>query len=206
MRMLLKVLGGVLGATVLAAGVAAAGPLHDAARKGDLETVKQLIAGGTSVNDRDASGETALMAAALAGQTNMVERLITVFRADPMARNDRGMTPLHAAAMSGDLMSVEYVAFRGNADKDDQENKFGVTPLIVAAEENNGLAVVYLLSYGADIEKVERHGYSALTRAGYKGHDNIVAILLRAGAICQEIDPLWKADCLARKAALGIKR
>ncbi len=64
--------------------------------------------------------------------------------------------------------------------------------------------LAYLIVAGADLEITERHGYTALTRAGYHGHDEVIALLLRAGAACQEIDPLWLKDCTARKAALGL--
>ncbi len=192
----------ILAVCLMAPGVALAGPLHDAARAGDLPLVEKLIAEGVPVDDRDDLGETPLMAAALAGQTLIVEKLAARYHADVTARNDRGMTALHAAAFNGDLMSVEYIVYRGGADMDDAQSKFGVTPLIVAAEENNGMVLAYLVSYGADKEITERHGYTALTRAGYHGHDEIITMLLTAGAACQEIDPIWFKECSARKAAL----
>lgn len=42
-----------------------AGPLHDAARKGDLEEVKQLIVLGAAVNAKDEFDYTALHAAVM---------------------------------------------------------------------------------------------------------------------------------------------
>lgn len=188
-------------ATLLMAGAAAAGPLHDAARAGDVSLVKQL-ATGSSIDERDGTGETPLLAAALAGQDEIVDLLLTL-GADARLANDRGMSPLHAAAFAGDLEAVKRLQAAG-ADIGAADNKFGVTPLIVAAEENHGDVATYLIEAGADMEITERHGYTALTRAGYHDHGDMIALLLKAGAKCQEIDPLWLKACSAKKTELGL--
>jgi uncharacterized protein len=186
-----------------------AGPLHDVARAGDEVAIQKLLDAGTDINERDETGETALMAAALAAEDLWATMDYLLQRkADFRIRNDRGMTALHTAAFSGNANAVAYFVGEGplNApiDINDHENKFGVTPLIVAAEENHGNIVASLITLGADLEITERHGYSALTRASYHGHDEVITMLLRAGAACQEIDPIWFKDCTARKAALGL--
>ena len=86
----------------IAAGMAIAGPLHDAAREGDADRISQLLAQGADVNNRDENRETPLMDAALAGKTDVAVVLIEA-KADIEARNDRGFTALHAAAYSGSL-------------------------------------------------------------------------------------------------------
>jgi ankyrin repeat protein len=188
----------------LAPGQTSAGPLHDAARAGDAALVEKLLDSGAGINEVDETGETPLVSAALAGETGIVDLLLR-HQADHEARNDRGMTVLHAAAFAGEADMVAYfVGGTMSLPINDQDNKFGVTPLIVAAEENRVEVVNYLIASGADLEITERHGYTALTRAGYHGHDAIITTLLKAGAACQEIDPLWLKDCTARKAALGL--
>jgi ankyrin repeat protein len=191
----------------LSAGGAAAGPLHDAASSGDEALVIRLLEGGADINEQNATGETALILAALGGHTKVVDELL-MRNADATLRNDRGMTALHAAAFFGEPEEVSLLTgdakFSSRLDLDDAENKFGVTPLIVAAEENHANVVAHLATLGADLEKTERHGYTALTRAAYHGHDEVVTILLRLGAVCQEIDPGWHEECLKRKAALGL--
>jgi ankyrin repeat protein len=185
---------------------AIAGPLHDAARAGDRDLVAKLLKGGADINAQDETGETALFAGALAGESKIVDMLL-VFGADASIRNDRGMTAVHAAAWGGVPEAVSVLVgdakFSARIDLDDHDNKFGVTPLIIAVEENHGLLVAHLIGLGADLEITERHGYTALTRAAYKGHEEIITMLLRSGAQCQEIDPAWFKDCSARKAALG---
>ena len=196
-------------AVMLSAGAAIAGPLHDAVRAGDTALILKLLDGGANVNEQDESGETPLIAAALTGSWVVLDLLIQN-KADVSIRNDRGMTALHAAAMAGSAEAVAIFLGEGGVgpmagvDINDHDNKFGVTPLIVAAEEDHGNIVAYLMTYGADIEITERHGYTALTRASYHGHDEVVTLLLRMGAVCQEIDPGWKVECEKRKAAMGL--
>ena len=79
---------------------ALAGPLHEAARKGEVQSVVRLLDNGSGVDERDETGETALFAATLAKKPDVVVLLLTR-KADINARNNRGMTPLHAAAYSG---------------------------------------------------------------------------------------------------------
>jgi ankyrin repeat protein len=194
-------------ALALAPTLALAGPLHDAARAGDEMLIQKLLDGGASIDDLDETGETPLISAALAGQTTTVDLLLRR-QADAKLRNDRGMTVLHAAAFAGDDTAVAELIGGGAAkaaiDINDHENKFGVTPLIAAAEENHPGVVAYLILAGADLEITERHGYTALSRAGYHGNNEVIALLLKAGAACQEADPFWLKDCTARKAALGL--
>jgi ankyrin repeat protein len=185
-----------------------AGPLHDAAREGDRALLAQLLRDGANIDEQDETGETALFAAALAAEPKVIDQLM-VAGADAAIRNDRGMSSLHAAAFGGDAEAVHLLLGEGpfakRVDVNDADNKFGVTPLIVAAEENEGDIVAYLITVGADKEIAERHGYTALTRAAYHGHDQIVTILLRSGAKCQEIDPVWFAECAKRRTAMGLK-
>jgi ankyrin repeat protein len=187
--------------------MALAGPLHDAARTGDRSLLAQLLTDAANIDEQDETGETALFAAALAAQPKIVDQLL-VAGADASIRNDRGMTALHAAAFGGDSEAVSLLIgdakFSSRIDIDEHTNKFGVTALIVAAEENEGDVLAHLITLGADKEIAERHGYTALTRAAYHGHEQIITILLRSGAACQEIDPAWKAECDKRRAALGL--
>ena len=174
----------------LAPTVAVAQPLHEAARTGEAFTV-HLILNPAVTRMCGTTGETPLMFAAIAGQKETLNQLLAR-GADPMARNDRGMLAIHAAAFSGNTDVVSILLGKGAlpvgdvSTLDDADNKFGVTPLIVAAEENQYRIVNYLIDAGADLEITERHGHTALTRAGYHGHDEVIAMLLKAGAGCRE--------------------
>lgn len=203
---LLSIVALIFAVTPAVAPPVIAGPLHDAARAGDGAAIAQLLRDGADIDEQDETGETALFAAALMGDAKIIDQLM-IAGADAAIRNDRGMTALHAAAAGGDAEAVSVLVgdakLSARIDIDDHDNKFGVTALIVAAEENEGDIVAHLIGLGADKEITERHGYTALTRAAYHGHDQIVTILLRTGAACQEIDPVWKLECDKRRAALG---
>ncbi len=60
----------------------------------------------------------------------------------------------------------------------------GVTPLMVAGEENNVALAEFLLAKGADVGHVEVHGYAPITRAIWKGNFDIVRLFKRHGVTC----------------------
>jgi ankyrin repeat protein len=168
---------------LIASDAAHAGALFDAAKKGDLAAVEKLLAEGADVDERGRNAETPLMAAALAGKVAVAELLIAR-GADVMARNAGGFTPLHAATYSGSKEVVRLLLDNG-AVLDDAANSAGVTPLLVAAEENDLAIVELLIAEGAELNVRERHGYTPLSRATFKGHTGVMALLKRHGATCQ---------------------
>jgi ankyrin repeat protein len=177
---------------------ASAGPLHDAARAGDVAQVGALIGEGAAIDAQSARGETPLSLAILAEQGEVVELLIEKGAAID-ARNAGGFTPLHAAAYAGDAALAELLIDHG-ADIDDRENKAGVTPLFPAVEEDHLAVAELLVARGADLGLKERHGYTPLTRGLFKGRKDIVSLLRAHGAECQGPDVLGEAlhqACLA---------
>src|SRR5918994_894926 len=85
---------------VFIAGIplAFAGPLHNAARDGDLEKARTLIGEGAAIDARSDRGETPLIVAILAGNDAVAELLIEKV-AGVMATNQGGFTPLHRALL-----------------------------------------------------------------------------------------------------------
>jgi hypothetical protein len=72
-------------------------PLHAAADRGDVETLKRLLANpSTPVDAPDATGRTALLHAVLAQQAGAV-RLLLAAGADPARADQAGLTPREAA-------------------------------------------------------------------------------------------------------------
>ena len=74
--------------------------IHDAARKGNIDVVKQHLAAGTDVNIKDDVGDTPLPWAAYGYHKEIVELLIEN-GADVNAKNDLGNTPLYMAPLCG---------------------------------------------------------------------------------------------------------
>jgi len=180
----------------LSVAAAMARPIHDAARSGDEVALKALLDGGAAIDEKNSSGETALVVACLAGQPEAVALLIKR-GADVVARNNRGMTALHGASYAGCADCARELLVAG-ASPGDAENRFKVTPSIVAAEENHPDILAMLLAAGADPEATERHGYTALTRAGFKARKETIAFLLARGGRCQpaKVAGLWSGECL----------
>jgi ankyrin repeat protein len=160
-----------------------AGPLHDAARAGDLEKVRALIDEGAAIDEPSSRGETPLILATLAGQKEVIELLIEKGAAID-GRNAGGFTPLHAAAYAGDAAIAELLLAKG-ADVNDAQNKAGVTPLFPAIEEDHKEVAELLITQGADLGSKEKAGYTALTRALFKGQGDMVILLRAHGAECQ---------------------
>jgi hypothetical protein len=82
------------------AGAAANSPLISAAESGNLERVDQLLRSGTSIEQTDARGRTALLVATLRGDVSMVRRLLAAGARADVADED-GDTPLAAARRQG---------------------------------------------------------------------------------------------------------
>ena len=130
MRGLLTLLVLAFAATPVAAGDV----LFDAVAAGNETAVEQALANGADVDARARDQATPLISAALGNQTAIAELLLNK-GASVMARNSGGFTPLHAAAYSGSLAIAKLLLGKG-AVLDDAANKAGVTPLMVAGEEN----------------------------------------------------------------------
>ncbi|TIP25052.1 MAG: ankyrin repeat domain-containing protein [Mesorhizobium sp.] len=180
----------------LTATAAMAGPLHDAAQSGDETALKALLDGGAAIDEKNPTGETALVVACLASRPEAVAFLIKR-GADVVARNNRGMTALHGASYAGCAECVRQLLVAGAAPSD-AENRFKTTPFIVAAEENHPDILAMLLAAGADSEETERHGFTALTRAGFKARKETIAFLLARGGRCQpaKVAGGWSGECL----------
>lgn len=76
--------------------------LVEAARYGDIDEVRELLAQGLHFNSQDTQGRTALHMAAANGHMDVVQYLIS-HGADVNIENDEKNTPLHWAALNGEI-------------------------------------------------------------------------------------------------------
>ena len=121
-------------AAVLLVGCGPSEPLdisiHDAARIGRIDAVKQHLAAGTDVNAKDVVGMTPLHRATYQGYKEIAELLIAK-GADVNAKGGvNGGTPLHWAAEEGHKETAELLIAKG-ADVNAKEED-GYTPLDAA--------------------------------------------------------------------------
>lgn len=98
-----------------AAGYDAQGglPLHRAAWRGDVATVRQLLAGGAATTDRDIDGDLPIHCAVLGGHLPTIKTLLA--RDAPFAHHFTdagGRTAVHLAAARGDVAALDAIAAR----------------------------------------------------------------------------------------------
>lgn len=111
--------------------------------------------------------------------------------------------PLHKACAGSKPGHLACVKLLLNADADVHAlNKWRETPLLTAANHGQSGAVQALLAADADPCKCTDTGWSPLSIAAYKGHDEVVRLLLEDGAPTEEEDPTLSA--LLQAATKGL--
>ncbi|MGD8840595.1 MAG: ankyrin repeat domain-containing protein, partial [Gammaproteobacteria bacterium] len=159
------------------AGMSRAGDLQDMIRSADTAALREALASGI---DTDALGQ-ALHVAVLMEDLEAI-RLLYEHGADLEAPNRiGGAHPLHVAADIG-LPPVINLLIDLGAELDARDD-LGRTPLIQAAIAGNSGAVEVLLAAGADADAAEtRRGTTALHLAAFRGHREVIDVLLTYGA------------------------
>ncbi len=155
-------------------------PLIEAAKKGDVATVRVLLAQHTDADTPSYDGSTALMWAARVGNREEVDVLLKA-GANAKAANRYGVTPLTLAATNGNAAILKRLLEAGA--NPNTALAAGETVLMTAARTGNVEAVQVLLSHGADPNtREEWRGQTALMWAAAEGHADVVKVLLKAGA------------------------
>jgi ankyrin repeat protein len=86
--------------------------LHDCAKSGNLERIRQLVEGGANIEETNNDGMTALLLASLKGHFEIIVYLVE--RGANFAHTDNtGMTALQFASGGGHLSSVKYLLKHG---------------------------------------------------------------------------------------------
>ena len=115
-------------------------------------------------------------------------------------RDADGRTPLHHAAITGDVEAIAQLLAQGANIEAVDDAKW--TPLICAASAGRAGAVALLLHSKAAVNARTATGTTALTHAAGKGHLDVVNALLAAGA-----DPAVQdhsgSSALHRSAGVG---
>ena len=175
--------------TIFAAALWATGDpaLVVAARDGDFQTVRTLLAKRANVNEPARDGSTPLLWAAYHSDVGMVRALIAA-GANFIKPNRYGVTPLLQASRTGDTPIIAEL-LKAGADVGRSVHPEGETPLMAASRTGKLSAVELLLKAGSDPNAVDHYQkQTALMRAAEEGHVDVVNALLVAGA-----DPNIKA-------------
>jgi ankyrin repeat protein len=134
-------------------------PLMTAARTGNSEAVRRLLAHSPSIDAREPTRQqTALMWAAAENNAAAVELLVRA-GADVNARSKGGLTPLLFAARDGRIEAARVLLASG-ADVNERLPD-GMSALVVAVMNANYAMAAFLLDRGAD-PNADAQGWTAL--------------------------------------------
>ncbi len=161
-------------------------PLVTAAKEGDLQAVRALIAKRANVNEHARDGSTAILWATYNSDVEMTRALIGAGAA-VNTPNHYGITPLLQASRAGDAQLIATL-LKAGADLA-VTHPDGETPLMAASRTGHMDAVKLLVEAGANANAADAYQQETpLMWAAAEGHVDVVTTLLAAGA-----DPNRKA-------------
>ena len=189
--------------------------MHEAARNGDLETVRRLVAEGIAVDQRDARGWTPLMFACFHGHESVIRFLLNK-QSWVSTESKDGMTAFKAAVAGRQIEAFKVLTHRNmtneiglpdvarkldwdmvkqlvevNTFYIDEQDSTGETALIYAAAAGDTAMYWLLHRKGADETLANWDGATPLLAALVNGHTGLCdSILSRRGimwsvAICE---------------------
>ncbi len=155
----------------------------EAAEKGNLPLVRELLAKGADINAKNTNGYTALHMAVSKSHKDIVEFLIAK-GADVNARSRSGSTPLHLAKRE----DIAKILLASGVEIDPRDSA-GYTPLLRAAKYRTKEVVEALLEAGAAVDAKEKgDGQTPLHFAVRRGNVEIAEALIAAGAEVNALD------------------
>ncbi len=153
-----------------------------AAREGDVQTLRAYLDADQPADIRNARGDTLLILAAYYGHTEAVAEILKRPKLETDAVNAMGLTALTAAAFKGDLPTARLLLTRG-ADPNGGPGA-ARTPLMFAAIFGRTDAAKLLIDHGANPSQADAAGATALTLAEAQG--NAAMAELRRDALVRD--------------------
>ena len=151
----------------------------EAAKNGDIETVKTILAGDASkLNALDEEKYTPLHWACIRGYWEVVRYLVEQ-GADLNMQGGDGGTPLNWAVHHDNVSIAKLMIDKGA--KLNIQNQWGMTELHTAIWRGNIHVVDYLLDQGSDPMIKTKEGWTAMHYAFRSGHDNVIELLKKKG-------------------------
>lgn len=146
-------------------------PLMRAVNAGNVETCRYLLENGVDFQSlsNDFAGETPFIAACNKKNYKLA-KMLRDFGADINAKNVKGNSAMHLAAVSGDIETLKFLV--GLGAKTDEKNTEGKTPLMQAfnAYNNSAETTIYLAKQnGRDFNTPDDDGRTLLHQAAESG-------------------------------------
>jgi ankyrin repeat protein/beta-lactamase regulating signal transducer with metallopeptidase domain len=135
--------------------------LHHAAKTGDVEVVKKLIAQGADLNEKDKDGSTPLHEAAGNGRRD-VARLLLEKGANVEVADASGQTPLHRAARFGSRHICALLLAKGASVNATDSRGNTVLHAALDRQEVDRSLFELLLAKGADVKARNEQGETPL--------------------------------------------
>ncbi|TMW55228.1 hypothetical protein Poli38472_013119 [Pythium oligandrum] len=169
--------------------------LHLASANGHVKAVEVLLDQGADVFDRkNRNRMTALHYAAINGHVRVVKQLLATSSDNVDVENNIGQTALHLAVVNKNADVVRALLEDGKADvdassvsfKETQDNnqvQAKQTALHVASETGQRRMVELLLQYGANVNKWDENGSTALHLACANNHASVVKVILKTAVV-----------------------
>ena len=169
------------GAELSVVETAEATPLMVAAVWRKVDVMEFLISKGADVNEKNKYGWTALMSAATNGSLKSVKFLVNNDAEINAKTTSHGENALFLAVWKSSVERVKIVKFLlKKKAKIDIQNKYEMTPLIRVVYTGSESLTELLLKKGADVNKKDKEGMTALMWA-VRGRDKeIIKLLLSA--------------------------
>ena len=180
-------------------------PFIDAARRGDITEIEELLKNGETPMQTSIGNQTALHVAAAEGEDDMVKWLLA-HEADPFAQDLNGKTPADFARDQGNTSTViileEYMQLlqesfdaRLNGDAERlaellSEDYRQYTPLHVFARDGGVNDVQAEIEAGADVDARSKMEWTPLHAATVGEQAVVASILLQNGADVNAVD-VW---------------
>lgn len=200
-------------------------PVILAARTGQLDVAKALVAKGANLNSVAGDQTSLLMAAIQSGDEPFALQVLGLSNLDVKRAGPGGTTALHLAVekdnakLTRELLRLGAAASAATADGNtplhlassldvvqqllasgaspQARNKTGATPLLLSVRRGNGEVVSALLAKGADANEPANNGSTILFIAIEAGNNDVVRRLTQAGADARRVDREGRSTLIA---------
>ena len=161
-------------------------PLHWACSRGHNVLASLLIKNGAKLNGADHQGLAPVHIAAIAGQRECLVLLLQrgVSPSHPAKNSQR--TPLHYLGVYAQLECMEMMLKGPWKCKVNTRDRFGLTPLHLAAFNGSTTCCAVLIKHGASLSLQCKKGFSPLTFACTTGSIGVATMLIGAMGMTEE--------------------